>query len=141
MISVTKDFAQRDAERAVQATNYGLTWMREIAEQNLNQSKTAMESLLEVTKRTGSGIDHQASAIRKSSMHIAQETLSNLFDFAHKLMSAKDMPGVAQIQADFVSRQAQLVGDQTKELGQVITQGMNVATDVAAETARRSEAA
>jgi hypothetical protein len=29
------DFAQQNTERAVQATNYGMNWMREIAEQNL----------------------------------------------------------------------------------------------------------
>jgi hypothetical protein len=33
------DFAQQNTERAAQATNYGMNWMREIAEQNLNHWK------------------------------------------------------------------------------------------------------
>ena len=37
------DFAHQNAERAVQATSYGMNWMREIAEQNLNQSKAKSE--------------------------------------------------------------------------------------------------
>ena len=117
MMLDAKEVAQRDAERATHVTNYGINWMREITEQNLNQSKAAIETLLKVTKQTVSGIDHQASAVCKSSMRMAEETLSNTFDFAHKLMRAKDMQELAQIQADFVSRQAQVVEDETKELG------------------------
>ena len=44
------DFAQQNTERAVQATNYGMNWMREIAEQNLTQSKAALEGLLMITR-------------------------------------------------------------------------------------------
>jgi hypothetical protein len=36
------DFAQQNTERAMQATTYGMNWMREIAEQNLSQSKAAL---------------------------------------------------------------------------------------------------
>jgi hypothetical protein len=117
MLLDAKEVAQRDAERATQATNHGINWMREITEQNLNQSKAAMETLLWVTKQTVSGMDHQASGVCKSSMRIAEETLSNTFDFAHKLVHAKDMQELARIQADFVSRQAQVVGDETKNWG------------------------
>jgi hypothetical protein len=49
------DFAQQNTERAVQATNYGMNWMREIAEQNLNQSKAALEGLLMITRKLNGG--------------------------------------------------------------------------------------
>ncbi len=58
------DFAQQNTERAVQATNYGMNWMREIAEQNLNQSKAALEGLLMITRKAVDDIDHQASVVR-----------------------------------------------------------------------------
>jgi hypothetical protein len=38
------DFAQQNTERAMQATTHGMNWMREVAEQNLSQSKAALES-------------------------------------------------------------------------------------------------
>jgi hypothetical protein len=41
----TTDFAQHNTERAVQATNWALA----IAEQNLNQSRAALEGLLTFT--------------------------------------------------------------------------------------------
>jgi hypothetical protein len=77
----TMDFAQQNTERAVQATD----WMRAIAEQNLNQSKAAFEGLLTIARNAVRGDDHQAAFIR-GSMMFAEETLSNTFDFAHKLV-------------------------------------------------------
>jgi hypothetical protein len=139
-------FAQQNTERAVQATNYGMNWMREIAEQNLTQGKAALEGLLMITRKTVDGIDHQASVIRDRSMFLAEETLSNTFDFAQKLVRMKEPQELAQLQSEFVSRQAQVLGDQTKELGQTIMQGATAVAKTtlqgAAESQRkRSEAA
>jgi Phasin protein len=85
------------------------------------------------------------------SVSFAEETLSNTFDFAHKLLRMKEPQEFAQIQSEFVSRQAQLVGDQAKELGQRMIQGAQNAAqhaarsthEAAAESSsrRRSEAA
>src|SRR5437016_3022579 len=84
------DFAQQNTERAVQATNYGMNWMREIAEQNLNQSKAALEGLLMITRKAVDDIDHQASVVRERSLLLAEETLSNTFDFAQKLVRMRE---------------------------------------------------
>jgi hypothetical protein len=139
------DFAHQNAERAVQATNYGMNWMREIAEQNLNQSKVAVESFLTITRKAIDGLDQQASAIRERSMALADETFQNTFDFAQKLVRLREPQELAQLQSEFVSRQAQVFGDQTRELGQKIMQGANdlakSAESAAESTRRRSEAA
>jgi hypothetical protein len=140
------DFAQQHTERAVQVTNYGMTWMREIAEQNLSQGKIALDGLLMITRKAADGIDQQACALRQRSLSLAEETLSNSFDFAQKLMRVKEPHELAQLQSEFVSRHAQMLGDHTKELGQSIVQGVNdVAKTTIEGTAessrRRSEAA
>ena len=143
MAKDTMNFAQQNSERAVQATN----WMRAIAEQNLNQSKAAFEGLLTIARNAVRGVDQQASAICEHSMQFAEETLSNTFDFAHKLVCVKEPQEFAQIQTEFVSRQAQVLGDQTKELGERIMQGVDDAAKTALEgttdvsSRRRSEAA
>ena len=143
MAKDTLNFAQQNTERAVQATN----WMRAIAEQNLNQSKAAFEGLLTIARNAVRGVDQQAAAIREHSMLFAEETLSNTFDFAHKLVRMKEPQEFAQIQTEFVSRQAQVLGDQTKELGERIMQGVDDAAKTALEgttdvsSRRRSEAA
>jgi hypothetical protein len=140
------EFAQQNTERAVQATNYGMNWMREIAEQNLTQSKAALEGLLMITRKAVDGMDEQASAIRERSMFLAEETLANTFDFVQKLVRIKEPQELPQLQSEFVSRQAQILGDQTKELGQSIMRGANeMAKTTLAGTAeparKRSEAA
>ena len=130
------DFAEHNTQRAVQATNYGMSWLREIADQNLNQSKAAADSWLTVTRKAVEALDQQASAIREQSMVVAEETLSNTFDFLHRLSRMKDPHELAQIQSEFVSRQAQIVGDQTKEFGQTIMKG---ASEVTETTLARTE--
>ena len=125
------NFAQQNTERAVQVTNYGANWMREIAEQNLNQSKAAAETLLSVTRKAVDALDQQALTIRECSMVAAEATLSNAFDFLHKVARMKDPHELAQIQSEFVSRQAQVLGDQTKEFGQTIMQGAGEVTKTA----------
>jgi hypothetical protein len=135
MAKGTTDFAQQNTERAVQATNYSMNWMREIAEQNLTQSKAASEGFLMITRKAVDGMDHQWSVICKSSMLFAEQTLSNTFDFAYKLARMREPQELAQIQSDFVSRQAQIVGDQTKELGQRVAEGVNDVTKTTLEAA------
>src|SRR6266540_4229052 len=109
------DFAQQNTERAFEVTSYSLNWMREMAERNLNQSKAALEDLLTITRKAVDDMDHQAAVIREHSISVMEETLSNTFDFAHKLVHMKEPQELAQLQSEFVSRQAQVVGNQTKE--------------------------
>ena len=135
----TMDFARQNTEQATD-------WMRAIAEQNLNQSKAAFEGLLSVARNAVRDVDQQATVICEHSMSFAEETLSNTFDFAHKLLRMREPQEFAQIQGEFVSRQAQLLRDQTKELGQKIMQGAqdaakSVREALAESSRRRSEAA
>jgi hypothetical protein len=139
------DFAQQNTERAFEVTSYSLNWMREMAERNLNQSKAALEDLLTITRKAVDDMDHQAAVIREHSISVMEETLSNTFDFAHKLVHMKEPQELAQLQSEFVSRQAQVVGNQTKELGHSIAQGASevakTAMREAAESSRRQSAA
>jgi hypothetical protein len=105
--------------------------------------------LLAITRNAFRGVDQQTTAICKHSLSLAEETLSNTFDFANRLVHMKDPQEFAQIQTEFLSRQARLLGDQTKELGQSMVQGASEVTQTTlertagtAETLRkRSEAA
>src|SRR5919201_1681140 len=119
MAKSTMDFARQSTERAVQATD----WVRAIAEQNLNQSKAAFEGLLTIARNAVPSIDRQSSAICEHSMAATEQTLSNAFDFAHKVIRIKEPQELVQIQSGFVSRQAQVLGEQTKEFGQRMMEG------------------
>jgi len=62
------DFAQQNTERAIEVTNYSLTWMREIAERNLSQSRAVLVDLLTITRKSAVGRDQQANDIGERSM-------------------------------------------------------------------------
>jgi len=64
----------------------------------------------------------------------AEASLSNTFDFLHRLARMKDPHEFAQIQSEFVRRQARVLGDQTKEFGQAIMKGTEVTKTVLART-------
>ena len=139
MAKNTMDFARQNSEQATD-------WIRAIAEQNLDQSRAAFEGLLKVARSAVREVDQQTAAICEHSISLADETLANTFDFAHKLVRMKEPQELIQLQSEFVSRQARLLGDQTKELGQRMVnrvQDTAKATRAAAtESSRRqSEAA
>ena len=48
MAKRTTDFAQQNTERAMEMTVYGMDWIRELTERNLDQTKAAVESLLTI---------------------------------------------------------------------------------------------
>jgi hypothetical protein len=126
----------------MQGTIDGMNWMREIAEQNLDQSRILLENLLTIARKAVDDIDHQSSEFHRRSLLVAEETLSNTFDFVHKLVRAREPKELAQLHADFASRQTQTIVDQGKELMYRANEITKTTTQVAAVAAReRFEAA
>ena len=119
----TTEFTQQNSERAMQATNLGMNWARELAEQSLNQSKVVLDGLFNVTRKMAEEFDDQTTAIREHSTSLIETTLSNTFDFGHKLARLREPQELVELQSEFVSRQSQAIADQTKELGQKIKNG------------------
>lgn len=78
----TTDFSEENTESAMQV----MDWMRDLTEQSLNQSKSALEEFFTTARKASEDIDEQASELRKRSLLLAQETLSNTFNFAHKIV-------------------------------------------------------
>src|SRR6266851_5480719 len=60
--------ARRTLSTSLFASSDGLNFMREIAEQNINQSKMLLHSLLTITKKVVDDIDQQSSDLRHRSM-------------------------------------------------------------------------
>ncbi|MGA7600350.1 MAG: phasin family protein [Pseudolabrys sp.] len=119
----TTEFTQQNSERAMQATNLGMNWALELAEQSLNQSKGVLDGLFNVTRKMTEEFDNQTSAIREHSTSLIEKTLSNTFDFGHKLARLSGPQELVELQSEFVSRQSQAIADQTKELGQKLKNG------------------
>jgi phasin len=102
------------------------TQMRQFAEQSVEQAKKAVDGFLAAAQKTASVIEGQANAAQsgaktmtEKAMGFAEQNIANSFDFAQKLVRAKDPQEVMQLQAEFVKSQMQRLTEQAKELGEV----------------------
>jgi hypothetical protein len=114
----------------------GTEWMRHTTDQFLNQSKTMWEGSLTTARDAFDGVEQQASEIRGRLLSLTEATLSNSFDFALKIVQARDPQDLLQIESDFISRQAQLIAEQSKQMGE---SAMQEAQKVGRMTSRRVE--
>ncbi|MGB9042153.1 MAG: phasin family protein [Pseudolabrys sp.] len=138
----TTEFTQQSSERAMQAANLGMDWARELAERSLNQSKVVLDGFFTATRKMAEEFENQTSAIREHSTSLTEKTLSNTFDFGHKLARLREPHEFVELQSEFISRQSQAIADQTKELGQIIRKGTEqLAKTTAGATAKPSRAA
>ena len=135
------DFTQQNSERAMQAANLGMNWARELAEQSLNQSKVLFDGLFKVTRKMAEEFDDQASAIREHSTSLTEKTLSNSFEFGHKLARLREPQELVELQSEFISQQSQAIAEHTKELGQKIKKGTEQLANTAAGAAARASRA
>ena len=118
-----------------------MNWFRQITEHNLKQSRAAMEELVRMTRRMADGFGNPASAICEHSISLAEETLSNTFDCGFKLVRLSEPQELAQLQTEFVSRQAQTIAEQTKELNERFVKGAEELANTTAESVRRQSKA
>lgn len=128
----------RQAEQVMRMGNEGMDWMRVVAEQSLNLSKSAVEGYFAAARKTADSMNLQASELRERSISLAHEALTHTFDFADRVMHAKEPQEVLQLQSEFLSRQVQTLAERANDLGQVMTQGVKSASRTAAEQMRRA---
>jgi phasin len=99
--------------------------MRVMAEKSVEQAKQAIEGFISAAHKTVSVIEGQAETARKGAkdvsakaMEFAERNITSSFDFAQKIVRAKDMQEMLELQASYIKTQMQALGEQAKELGQ-----------------------
>jgi hypothetical protein len=114
---------------------------RQIAEQNIKQSRQSMDELGKVTRGMVDDFGNQSSAICEHSLSLAEETMSNAFDCGFKVLRVRELQELLQVQTGFVSRQAQLIADRTKEFNEKWTKSAEHLANTVAESARKQSKA
>ena len=99
--------------------------MRSFAEQSVAQARKAFDGFMEAANQALGQFQGQAQAARSGaqeiahkSMTYAEQNVASTFDFAQKLMYAKDPTEVLRLQQEYIARQMQTLTTQTQELGQ-----------------------
>jgi phasin len=109
--------------------------VRTFAEQSVVQARKAFEGFIQAANQAMGQFQGQAlsarstaSEIAHKSMSYAEQNVASTFDFAQKLMQAKDATEVMALQSEYLSRQMQTISAQVQELGQ---SAAKMVTDVA----------
>jgi len=100
------------------------TQMRQFAEQSVEQARKAVDGFLTAAHKTAVTVENQASTaqsgakdMRDKVMTLAEQNINNSFEFAQKLVRAKDIQEVMALQQEFLKAQMQAMQAQAKDLG------------------------
>jgi len=100
------------------------TQMRQFAEQSVEQAKKAMDGFLVAAQKTAATLETKANSaqsgakdVREKVMTFAEQNVATSFEFAQKLVRAKDVQEVMALQQEFLKSQMQAMQNQAKDLG------------------------
>jgi phasin len=99
--------------------------MRSFVEQSVTQARQAFEGFIQAANQAVGQMQGRAEAahsgaseIAHKSMEYAEKNVASTFDFAQRLMRAKDAAEVMGLQSEYLGRQMQALSAQVQELGQ-----------------------
>jgi phasin len=98
--------------------------MRAFAEKSMEQAKQAFDSFISAAQAAAGTVDRQAAGARSGAkelselaMRFAERNIASSFDFAQRLVRAKDSEEVLALQADYVKSQMATLNEQATQLG------------------------
>jgi phasin len=100
------------------------TQLRQFAEQSLEQARKAVDGFMTAAQKAVTTAEVQASAaqsgakdVGQKAMSFAEQNVATSFEFAQKLVRAKDMQEVMALQQEFLQSQMKAMSEQAKDLG------------------------
>lgn len=103
------------------------TEMRELAERSVEQARKAFEGFVGAAQKAAGTLQASQNTFQSGARDVSLKTMSfaeaNIkaaFDHAQKLVKAKDMQEVMQLQSDYVKQQIATMQEQAKEIGSIV---------------------
>ena len=97
--------------------------MRAFAEKSVAQAKLAFDSFISAAQQAVNTAETHAATAREGAkeagdlaMQFAERNIASSFDFAQRLLQAKDPQEVAKLHAEYVKSQVTTLTEQAKEL-------------------------
>lgn len=102
--------------------------MRSIAEQSVEQAKTAFNTFINAAHETMNTFEGQTKAtqagakgVSDQAMGYAERNVAAAFEFAQKLVRVTSVQELVRLQTEFVEAQIKALSQQAKELGEAAT--------------------
>jgi phasin len=100
------------------------TQMRQFAEQSVEQARKAVDGFMAAAQKAVTTAETQAATAQSSAkdvgakaMTFAEQNIANSFEFAQKLVRAKDIQEVMALQQEYLQTQMKAMSEQAKDLG------------------------
>jgi phasin len=113
--------------------------LRNMAESSVAQARKAVEGIMGAAQSAVVKLEERTTAAHTGAkeagsrmMDFAQQNITNSFDYAERLVKAKDLNEIMQIQTEFAKQQMQLFSEQAKAVGQGVVQSAKNAAAAAA---------
>ena len=117
--------------------------MRAMAERSVEQAKLAFNSYIQAAQEAVSTFEQWGKAsqvgaqgISKKAISFAERNVVSAFEFAQKIVQAKDIQELVRMQTEFVQSQIRVLNEQVKELGEATTEAAEIATNTAMESVK-----
>ena len=102
--------------------------MRAVAERSVEQAKLAFNNYMQAAQEAVTTFEDRlkasqvgAQGISKKAMNFAERNVLSAFEFAQKIVQAKDIQELVRMQTEFVQSQMQVLSEQVKDLGETAT--------------------
>jgi phasin len=99
--------------------------MRNVAEQSVVQARQAFDGFMTAAQKAVSKFEEQTTAAQGNAknagdkiMGFAEQNVASSFEFAQRLVRARDLDEMMRLQAEFARSQMETLAEQAKELGQ-----------------------
>jgi hypothetical protein len=109
--------------------------MRNAAETTLVKAKEAVDQYMKEASRVFSSVEETAQATRagghdvaKKAVSYAETNIAAAFEFAKELLNAKDAQEFLKLQQGFVQKQAEILGNQMREMSSAVANSAASAT-------------
>ena len=96
------------------------TEMRVVAEKSVEQAKKAFDGFFDAADTQTASIQSNTSELARKTFGYAEHNVSAAFDYAAKLVNAKDVQDIMRIQSDFVKSQMSTLQSQMTEIGSAV---------------------
>jgi phasin len=104
------------------------TQMRQFAEQSVEQARKAVDGFMDAAQKAMTTAETQAATAQSSAkgigqkaMSFAEQNIANSFEFAQRLVRAKDIQEVMALQQEYLQTQMKAMSEQAKDLGSAAT--------------------
>lgn len=105
--------------------------MREFAQKSVEQARKAFEGFVSVAQKTADAVNSASANVRANvksvssqSLGYAEENINAAFDFAQKLVQAKDPQEAFALQSEYLKTQLAKMQTQAKEIGAIVQSGL-----------------